>query len=770
MEPIARKFGKSQPAGRLEDRRFLTGRGCFLADIAHAGALHAAFLRSPYAHATFTFASLNAARTAEGVHMVLTADDVSGLGALPCVLPIPNADGSQTEPRATPLLCPGRASFVGDVIAMAVAETAEQASAALERIEIDWAELPVVCDMDAALAEDAPAVFPAARGNLAFDTFFGDIQATDTAFAQAAHRVAIRVVNNRVIASYMETCGALADWQGEGCTLHVTSQGVHGFRNVLADHVFGIPRDRLKVVTVDVGGGFGTKNIIHREYALVIEASRRLGRPVRWVADRSEHHLSDVQGRDNLTRAELAMDVEGTILGLRLDVLGNLGAYASHTGPAVSWVGASMATGPYDVPAVHARVRGVYTHTCPTDAYRGAGCPEATYVLERLIDCAARQTGFDPAELRRRNFVRADQMPYRTGTGRCYDVGDFGATFDQALALAEREGFAVREAESRKQGLLRGFGMASYVECTAFGPGETGSLRLDEDGGFSIYVGTQSSGQGHETAFAQAAARRLEIPIERIHVVQGDTSRVASGEGTGGSRSIPIVAVMTDRASEKLLALMCNFAGRIFGVAPEAVGFSDGAFFVTETNRFLSFEDIARHRDLAEEDRIAHASYTPDDATYPNGTHCCEVTIDPETGKVRIETYSVVDDFGVTLNPSMLHGQIHGGVAQGLGQALMEHVAHDAQGQLLSGSLMDYAVPRAVDLPFLTIQTRNIPSRTNPMGLKGAGEAGSVCAPPAVMNAILDALWRHNGTLHIDMPATAPRVFAALRQSPSAPA
>lgn len=766
MRPIAKKFGIGQPAGRVEDQRLVTGTGCFVSDIPQPGALHAAFLRSPIAHGSFRIGDLEKVRSSPGVHAVLTASDVGELGALPCAWPVPNADGSITPPRVTPILCSDIASHVGDVIAMVVADSPNSATTALDRIDVSWTELPIVCEIDAAIAEGAPQIDTNLPNNTAFDTAYGDQAATDAAFRSAEHTVSIRVVNNRVIASYLETCGALAEWTGECCVLHVTSQGAHGFRNNLADNVFKMPRENLHVITVDVGGGFGTKNIIRREYALVMEAARQLQRPVRWSADRSEHQLSDPHGRDNLTTGELALNPEGRILGLRLDILGNIGAYASHTGPAVPWVGASMATGCYDIPAAHARVRGIYTNTCPTDAYRGAGCPEATYVLERLIDAAARKLELDPAELRRRNFVRPEQMPYRTGTGRCYDVGNFSATLDGALDLGDHNGFGEREAKSRRKGMLRGFGLASYVECTAFGPGEAGRIRFDEDGAFTLYVGTQSSGQGHETAFAQAAAEQLDVPLENIRVVQGDTHRVATGEGTGGSRSIPIVAVMTSRASEKLLASLRDFASRILEAGDECIDYSDGAFRVPGTNRFMLLAEIANHPDLDEQYRVGHASYTPDDATYPNGTHCCEVEIDPDTGHVTVERYSVVDDFGVTLNPTLIHGQVHGGVAQGIGQALLERVAYDAQGQLLSGSLMDYAVPRADHLPFLTIQTRNVPSQTNPLGLKGAGEAGCVCAPPTVINAVLDALWRWNGTTHIDMPATPQAIFEALHARP----
>lgn len=758
------KFGIGQAVKRVEDTRFLTGAGNYTADFIPENALHAAFLRSPHAHAGFTFRDLQAARAMPGVRAVYTLADLSDLGGLRCIWPINNADGSLTPLKPYPIMADGQTFHVGDIVAMVVAETEFAARDAAESVTVDWQPLEPVVGLRAATAEGAPRLFAGAPGNLAYDTHFGDQARAAEAFAGAAHAVRMTVVNNRLVANYIETRGAVGDYDPAGgrFTLHVTSQGVHGFRDLLADTVLRVPRDSIRVVTHDVGGGFGTKTMLYREYPLVLEAARRLGRPVRWIGDRSEHFVGDAQARDNLTVAEMALDGDGRFLALRLDILGNLGGYPSQFGPAVAYVGGSMATGAYDIGTIFVRVRGVYTHTVPVDAYRGAGNPEATYVLERLVDRCARVLSMAPEEIRARNFVRSEQMPYGTATGRVYDVGDFAGTMRTALTKADRDGFGRRVAESAARGKLRGFGFANYVECTAWGDGEEGSVQLDPDGNFTLLVGTQSTGQGHQTAYAQVAAHYLDVPPERVRVIQGDTARVKSGAGTGGSRSIPIGAVMVSRASERLVASLKELAAEALEASAGDLEVNDGGIRVAGTDRRISYAEIAALNAATPDRLVAVEAFTPPDATYPNGTHCCEVEVDPETGAVSIERYTVVDDFGLTLNPLLLEGQIHGGIAQGIGQALHEGTVHAEDGQLLTGSLMDYCLPRADNMPCFEIGTRNIPSTTNPLGLKGAGEAGSVGACPAVINAVSDALWRAYGPHELDMPATPLAVFNAI--------
>jgi aerobic carbon-monoxide dehydrogenase large subunit len=756
------KFGVGQAVKRVEDVRLVTGRGNYTSDYAPEGALHAVFLRSPHAHATFSFGDLSAARAAPGVKAVYVAADFDQLGDLPC-LSVPDCD-ALAPLKLCPVLARGEALHVGDAVAMVVAESEREARDAAEAVDIEWSALPAVADMQDAMKAGAPQVFSEAPGNIAFDAHVGDKAATDAAFAKAAHVVRLKVVNQRVVANYLEPRSAVGAYDSASgrYTLYASTQGVHGIRDAIATHILKISIDRLRVVTNDVGGGFGTKAIVYRDYPLVLEAARRLGRPVRWLADRSEHFVADAQGRDNLTAAEMALDANGRFLALRVDILGGMGAYLSQNGPYIPWLGASMATGPYDIATLYARVRGVYTHTAPVEAYRGAGRPEAAYVLERLVDHCARALRLPPEEIRARNFVKPSQMPYRTPTSRTYDVGDFEGAMRASLAKADYYGFGARAEAARKRGLLRGVGVASYIECTAWYGEEQGSVELGPDGRFTVLIGTQSNGQGHETAYAQVVSQYLDVPLDRIAVVQGDTDRVVSGAGTGGSRSIPIGAVMVTRASEKLVASLKELAADRLEAAVVDLEASDGAIRIAGTDRSISYAEIAGLPGATREKLKAIEAFTPADATYPNGTHTCEVEIDPETGAVRIERYTVVDDFGFTLNPLLLVGQVHGGIAQGVGQALMERAVYGEDGQLLTASLMDYCLPRADDLPNFHFETRNIPSTTNPLGLKGAGEAGSIGSTPAVMNAVNDALWRAYGVAHLDMPATPLAIFTAI--------
>ena len=760
------KFGVGQSVKRVEDVRFVSGRGAYASDAVDKAELKAVFLRSPYGHAKLHIDDIEAARAAPGVRAVYVANDFAELGPLPCLAAVDNADGSSTPLKPYPVMASDEAHHVGDIVAMVVADTAVQARDATELIGVTWEELPVAVDMEEAVRPGAPLVFAQAPGNIAYDTHIGDKQETDKAFAGAAHTVAIKIVNPRAVANYMEPRSAVGEYDAEAgrFLLNAGSQGVHILQALIAK-ILKVPAANLRVVTQDVGGGFGTKNMLYREYPLVLEAARRLARSVGWLGDRGEHFVGDAQGRDNVTTAEMALDSGGRFLALRVDILGNLGAYLSMFAPYIPWLGASMATGSYHIDALYARVRGVYTHTVPVDAYRGAGRPEAAYVLERLVDACAHKLGMAPDELRARNFVKPEQMPYHTHTDRDYDVGDFEGAMRACLKKADYATFPRRVEDAKRKGKIRGFGFASYIECTAWGEGEEGSVALDRNGDFTVLIGTQSTGQGHETAYAQIVAQYLDVPIERIKVVQGDTDRIPSGNGTGGSRSIPIGAVMVSRASESLAGSLKELAADKLEAAVADLEIADGKVRIAGTDRAISYAEIAALPAATAEKLTAIQSFVPPSATYPNGTHACEVEIDPDTGVTTIVRYSVVDDFGFTLNPLLLAGQVHGGIAQGAGQALMERAVFDRDGQLLTASFLDYCMPRADNLPVFDFETRNVPSTTNPMGLKGAGEAGSIGSTPAVMNAVADALWRACGIEHIDMPATPFAVYDAIRRS-----
>jgi len=759
------KFGLGQPLKRVEDTRLATGKGRYSADIDADGALSAVFLRSPHAHAKFSFGDLDAARGMRGVKAVFTAADFSELGPIPCVAPVKNSDKTQTPMKPYPVIANAVVDHVGDIVAMVVAETDYQARDALEAIEIEWEALPAAIDMEEAIRPGAPQVFSGAPNNVAYDTFVGDKAAADAAFAKADKIVSIKIVNPRVVANYMEPRSALAQYDAKTkrYTLETGTQGVHGIRDMLAKNVLKVDPKHIRVLTHDVGGGFGTKAFLYREHPMAMEAARKLGRPVRWIGDRSEHFQGDGQGRDHVTTAEMALDKEGRFLALRVDILGNLGGYLLQFAPYVPFLAASMATGPYKIGALYARVRGVYTHTLPVDAYRGAGRPEAAYLLERLVDKCARATGLAQAEIRARNFIKSTEMPFHTLTERTYDVGDFEGAMRACLKKADAPGFLKRAEDSARRGKLRGLGLSSYVECTAWGSGEEGSVTLDKQGDFTVLIGTQSNGQGHETAYAQVVAEHLDVPLERVKVVQGDTDRIPTGAGTGGSRSIPVGAVMVTRASQKLAQSLKELAADKLEAAIGDLEIADGRVRIAGTDRSISYSEIAALPGATPDKLKAIQSFSPPDATYPNGTHLCEVEVDPETGATEIVRYVVVDDFGFTLNPLLLAGQVHGGIAQGVGQALLEKAVYSPDGQLLTATLMDYGLPRADTLAEIEFETRNVPSTTNPLGLKGAGEAGSIGSTPAVVNAVADALWRGFGVEDIDMPATPFAVFSAIR-------
>jgi carbon-monoxide dehydrogenase large subunit len=761
MQPV--KFGVGQAVRRIEDDALLRGAGHYVADHAPAGLLHAVVLRSPHAHARFKITDAAKAGALPGVALVLTGADTAELGDLPCLGLIP--DTSIAVPPY-PVLARDEVRHVGDAVALVVADTIERAKDAAEAIAIDWEPLPHVIGAAAALAPAAPLVWPHEKGNLAFETSLGDADATARAFARATRTVSLELVNQRLVANYLDTRGVIAEFdQGtERLTLTLGSQGSHGIRDILCQDVLKIPAAKMRVVTPDVGGGFGTKAFCYREYALAAVAAQRLKRPIKWIADRNEHFLADAQGRDNITTARLALDARGKFLALEVDLVADMGAYLSCYAPFIPYLGAGMSPGVYDISACHVRLRGAYTNTVPVDAYRGAGRPEASYLIERLVDVAAHETGIAPDALRRRNFIKPAAMPYATATGKAYDSGDFAAHLDRAQNIGGWSGFARRLKSARANGRLRGIGIATYIEaCGNNGP-ETATVRLDRDGGITLLIGTQSNGQGHHTAFAQLIAEHLRVTPDRVRFIQGDTDLVATGAGTGGSSAIPCGGTSVAGAAGQLADRLKTLAGNTLEAAASDLEFADGAVRVVGTDRAISLSDLAQ-RAQPEEPLKGEHTFVPQAATYPNGTHLAEVEIDPETGAVEIIDYVVVDDFGVTLNPLLLAGQVHGGAVQGIGQALMENMVYDpGTGQPMNASLLDYALPRADDIPAFVFETRNIPCRSNPLGVKGAGEAGAIGSCPAVMNAIHDALWRAYRIRHVDMPATPEKLWAAIAE------
>jgi aerobic carbon-monoxide dehydrogenase large subunit len=756
---MAMKFGFGQPLKRKEDAALVTGEGRYVADFLPQGTLHAAVLRSPHAHARFTIRDLPRVRGMKGVRLVLTGEDVKHLKPLPTPGVIP---GPEIKIPPYPILARDVVKHVGDSVAFVVADTLEQAKDAAEAIAVDYIELPHVIGALDALQPGAPQVWPD-RPNLSFETRMGDEAATKAAFANAARVVTTSIVNQRLVTNYMDTRGELVQFDGEHYTLTCSSQGAHIIRDIIGCEVMGLPPDKMRVITPDVGGGFGTKLFPYREYALAAVAAEKLRKPVRWVSERAEHFLADSHGRDNFSTAKLALDEKGKILAADIEIVADMGAYLSCYAPYIPWLGVGMATGCYDIPVAHVRLRAVYTNTVPVDAYRGAGRPEASYLIERAIDHAARDIGMAPDAFRRKNLIKASSLPYTTPTGKVYDSGDFAGTLARAKELIEWDGFNARLRESKRAGKLRGVGVATYVEaCGNNGP-ETATINLDKDGGVTVLIGSQSTGQGHATSYAQLVAERLDVPPEMVRVIQGDTDRIASGAGTGGSSSIPIGGVAVDRASKTLGDQLKELAADVLEASAGDMEIADGKVRVAGTDRVISFADLAAHPSATPEKLTAANEFANEPPTYPNGTHIAEIEIDLDTGATNTLRYVVVDDFGATLNPLLLEGQVHGGTVQGIGQALMEEAVYDkASGQLLAATFMDYAMPRASDAPDFTFETRNMPCKTNPLGVKGAGEAGAIGSCPAVVNAVIDALDRAYGIRHIDMPATPQKIWAAI--------
>ncbi len=756
------KFGKSQPVKRVEDTRFLTGHGQYVDDITPVGALFAAYFRSSVAHADITSLELDSAKSADGVHLVVTLDDLEAAGLKVAMdgTQMQNRDGTKGAGPERPMLARNRVRFVGEPVAMVVAETPEQARDAIEMIWMETEDLPVKTD----LAVGGPMLHPEAPDNMAFDWGLGDEAATEEAFQDAAQTVSLSIHDNRVIVNSIEPRGCYAEWANDRLHLSYGGQGVWGMKAQIVDKL-GLEPEQVRVTTTDVGGGFGMKAMPYPEYFSVAHAARVLGRPVRWMSDRTEAMLSDNHGRDLTSVAELAFDADHRITAYRVKTLCNMGAYNSHFAQAIqTQLFSRVLMGVYDVQTTWLQVEGYYTNTTQVDAYRGAGRPEAIYVLERVMDRAARELGIDPWELRRRNFIKPESFPYLTATGETYDVGDFDMILNRGADESDAQGFEARRASDAKRGLLRGQGLCYYIESILGDASEGAKVEFHADGSASLYVGTQSNGQGHETVYAQFLADQSGIPADRITVVQGDSDRISQGGGTGGSRSVTTQSYATLATVDVIIAAFTPYLADKMGVEESDVSFDDETFRAPGSNltpTLLEAAEMARAD--GRQDLLTHeARATLPGRSFPNGAHVAEIVIDPETGIVTVDRYTVVDDFGNLINPTLAEGQVHGGVVQGIGQALSEHVVYDEEGQLLTATFMDYALPRAADVPMIEFTSQPVPSTANPMGMKGCGEAGTVGALAAIANAVQDALWEQ-GVRQADMPFTPLKVWELMQ-------
>ena len=780
--------GIGVPLRRLEDRRFLTGCGRFVADIELPGALACVLVRSPHAHAAIRRIETSAARASPGVVAVLTGADMAtdGMAPMRSLWVIRSRDGSPMAEPPRFALARDKVRHVGEPVAAVVAETLAQALDAAERVDVDYAPLAAVTHATAAQGAGVSQLHACAAGNVCFRWARGDEAAVRTAFRLASHVVAIDLVNNRLAGAAIEPRAVMAETQSEKLTLYTSTQAPHHIRRQVTEQL-GIPESALRVVSPDVGGGFGYKGKLYPEEGIIAWAARRLRRPVRWVASRAESFVADNQGRDHLTHAELALDGDGHFLALKVETLANLGAYVSTFGAAIpSAIYSALLAGGYRTPAIFVEVTGVFTNTTPTDAFRGAGRPEACYVLERLADRAAEKLAIDRAEIRRRNLVPPSAMPYKTPIGPTYDCGDFPKIFARALALADYEGFEKRRVEAERRGRLRGIGMACYVESSGVAPSrfagalgarvgfyEAASIRVEPDGAVRAMLGTHNHGQGHATTFAQILSSRLGVPIDKIEVIEGDTDAVPHGTGTFGSRSIAVGGCALDRAADKIIAKGKLIAAHLLEAATSDIEFSDGEFLVTGTDRRVAFAAVAHaayvpHNfplETLEPGLQETAVYDPPSFAFSNGAHVCELEIDADTGRIDIVGFWAVDDIGTVINPMIVEAQIHGGLAQGLGQALLERCIYDGGGQPVCGSFMDYALARADDLPsFLTECDESQPCTHNPLGAKGCGESGAIGAPAALISAALDAL-APLGITDLDMPLTSEQVWQRIRRA-----
>ena len=776
--------GIGAPVRRKEDQRFITGQGRYVDDFNRPGQAYAYFLRSPHAHATIRSIDTGAALTMPGVLAVFTGDDLAAdkIGGLICGWMIHSKDGSPMKAGPHPALAQGKVRYVGDHVAVVIAETLAQAKDAAEAIVVDYDVLPAV--VDTAQAQKASVqVHDVSPDNTVFNWHLGNKDATEDAFARAKHVTTIDLINNRLVPNAIEPRAAVGEYDPgtDSYTLYTTSQNPHVARLVLSAFIGVAPEHKLRVIAPDVGGGFGSKIFIYAEETVCVWAARKVKRPVKWTADRTEAFLSDAHGRDHVTHAEMATDENGKILGLRVHTIANLGAYLSTFSSSVpTYLYAPLLSGQYDIPAIYCEVDAVYTNTAPVDAYRGAGRPEATFVLERLVEKAARELGQDPAEFRRRNYIR--QFPHETPVIMTYDTGDYEASLDKALELADYRNFPERKRESARRGKLRGIGFSSYIEACGIAPSqavgslgagvglwESAEVRVNPTGSVEVLTGSHSHGQGHETTFAQLVSDRLGIPIDQVSIVHGDTDKVQFGMGTYGSRSGAVGMSAIAKAIDKVIAKGKKVAAYVLEASEGDIEFKDGKFTVAGTDRTLGFGEVALQAYIAhkfsgqdlEPGLKEGAFYDPTNFTFPAGVHICEVEIDPDTGVTRIERWTAVDDFGVIINPMIVEGQVHGGIAQGVGQALLEGAVYDDNGQLVTASFNDYCMPRAIDLPSFQVGMTVTPCTSNPLGIKGCGEAGAIAAPPAVINAITDAL----GHEDIAMPATPQAVWRAAQKA-----
>ena len=770
--------GIGAPVRRKEDFRFLTGKGRYVDDINRPGQAHAYFPRSPHAHANISRIDTSAALASPGVVAIYTGEDLAAdkIGGLICGWMIHSKDGSPMKAGAHPALAQGKVRYVGDHVAVVIADTLSQAKDAAEKIDVDYDVLPAVIDMREAVQPGAAVVHDVASDNVVYNWHLGDEAATNAAFAKAAHVTKLEIVNNRLAPNPMEPRAAVGDYDfgTDGFTLSTTSQHPHVARLVLSAFIGIAPEHKLRVIAPDVGGGFGSKIFIYAEETVCVWAAKKVGRPVKWTCDRTEAFLSDAHGRDHMTTAELALDAGGKMLGLRVHTKANLGAYLSTFSSSVpTYLYAPLLSGQYNIPAISATVDGIYTTTSPVDAYRGAGRPEATFVVERLVEVAAREIGMDPAHFRRKNFVTS--FPHQTPVIMCYDGGDYNASLDKALEMADYKGLPARKAESARRGMLRGLGISAYIEACGIAPSaavgslgagvglwESAEVRVNPVGTVEILTGSHSHGQGHETTFAQLVSSRLGIPIENVAIVHGDTDKVQMGMGTYGSRSGAVGMSAIVKALDKIEVKAKKVAGHVLEASPDDIEFKDGKFTVKGTDKAIDFASVALQAYIAhkfngqelEPGLKESAFWDPTNFTFPAGVHICELEIDPATGRVRIDRWTAVDDFGNVINPMIVEGQVHGGIAQGVGQALCEGVIYGKDGQLVTASYMDYQMPRADDLPSYAVDMTSTPCPSNPLGIKGCGEAGAIAAPPAVINALTDAL----GHEDVPMPAT-PRVL-----------
>ena len=771
---------------RREDKRFLTGKGNYTDDINRPNQTYAYILRSPIAHAQIGSIDTAAAKGSPGVVAIFTGEDMQ-TGSLPCGWQIHNRDGSPMAEPPHPPLAQGKVRHVGDPVAVVIANTLPQAKDAAEKIVVDYQELPALVDMNAALAGKT-LVHDGVANNLCYDWVIGDEGEIDAAIASAHHVTEIDIVNNRLIPNAMEPRAAVGEYDRatDEYTLFTTSQNPHVIRLLMGAFVLQLPEHKLRIVAPDVGGGFGSKIYHYAEEAIVTWASSRVGRPIKWTAERSESFLSDAHGRDHITHAKLAMDKDGKFLALKVETKANMGAYLSTFATAVpTYLYATLLAGVYTTPKIFCNVKAIFTNTVPVDAYRGAGRPEATYLLERIVDKAAREMGMDRAEIRRRNFIPKDAFPYQTPVALAYDSGDYFTTLELAEKMADVAGFPARKAEAAKRGMLRGLGYSTYLEACGIAPSavvgslgaraglfESANIRVHPTGSVSIFTGSHSHGQGHETTFAQLVSERLGLPLEQIDIVHGDTGKIAFGMGTYGSRSLAVGGEAIMRALDKVVNKAKKIAAHVLEASADDIEFSDGVFKVAGTDKSMPFGAVALTayvphnfpHDQLEPGLEEQAFYDPTNFTFPGGCHICEVEVDPDTGVVQVVNMTAVDDVGRVINPMIVEGQVHGGLAQGIGQALLEGCVYDEDGQLLTGSYMDYTMPRADNLPSFQVATASTLCTHNSLGVKGCGEVGAIGSPPAVINAVVDALW-DLGVHDLTMPASPRTVWSAIRNA-----